>query len=938
VTVTLREQAREALRLAEANPAKSAAMARTIADQARQSHDLAPLSIAERALGMAALQLKDPDAALEHLRAAIRLGRRTGSAELVAEARMGLAFALVVRGRGRQALREIETAIQLSGGVARARVQAQRGAIFQQLGRFDDALPDYRATLSVLRDAGDLVWVQRVLYNRAVLYGYLQEFAAAEADLHEAAQLCTQLELDLSLGFVHQNLGWINALRGDVPTALQYLDRAERCLRVHGAPVGELLADRCQLLLSVRLLSEATQAAEEAVVEFEQQRRKTGLPEARLLLAQAAILDGQASRGLQQARMAVREFGHQRRPRWATLARFTVVRARLADGRQSGAAHGVGVRELEHLADDLAAAGWLGSTLDARLLTGQLALERGWTSRARAQLQQASRHRTRGPALQRAQAWYAEALHRRASGDRRGAAVAARDALRVMDEHRAGMGATDLRAHASGHRFEVAEFGLRMAFDSGRPARVLEWAEQGRASHLMLRPVSPPGDPDLAAALSELRATVSEIFRLRGLGASTGPLQRRQVALERQIRDHYRRLPPERAPGTTRTLPVRTLAGSLGDAALVEFVQLDGTLHAVTVIGGRVRLRQLGPAAQAYELIDRAHFALHRLARHNAGDARTAAARALLAHTAERLDALLMRPASGEAADRPLVVVPTGPLQSLPWSVLPSCAGRPVTVTPSAALWHAGLSDGRLSGHAMVAAGPGLPGAAAEAAEIAALHRVTALAGTTATVEAVTAQLDGAKLAHLAAHGHIHPNNPLFTSLTFADGPLTVYDLKQLRQAPQLVVLAACDVGRSTVRIGDELLGLSATFLALGTGQVVASVVPVPDAETAPLMIAFHRFLAAGEPAAHALALAQQQLGGTHPAATAAAAGFVSIGTGASAACVLCRGRSCRIGHPQQAPEAAQRDSALEGDVLRLYQVKTPFLLVGELIGGRVDR
>jgi hypothetical protein len=60
----------------------------------------------------------------------------------------------------------------------------------------------------------------------------------------------------------------------------------------------------------------------------------------------------------------------------------------------------------------------------------------------------------------------------------------------------------------------------------------------------------------------------------------------------------------------------------------------------------------------------------------------------------------------------------------------------------------------------------------------------------------------------LAAHGRIHPSNPLFTSLTFAGGPLTVYDLNQLRRAPHLVVLAACHMGRPTVRSGDELLGL----------------------------------------------------------------------------------------------------------------------------------
>jgi CHAT domain-containing protein len=91
-------------------------------------------------------------------------------------------------------------------------------------------------------------------------------------------------------------------------------------------------------------------------------------------------------------------------------------------------------------------------------------------------------------------------------------------------------------------------------------------------------------------------------------------------------------------------------------------------------------------------------------------------------------------------------------------------------------------------------------------------------------------------------------------------------------------VLAACDVGRSAVQAGDELIGLSATFLALGTSQVVASVVAVPDAETVPLMVAFHRRLAAGTPTVSALASAQAELGYGDPQAMAAAAGFVSIG------------------------------------------------------------
>ena len=881
MSATLDERAREALRLVDANPAESASLARAVVRQAGQDREFAPMSLAEQVLGMTALQLEDPDAAVAHLRAAIRLARRAGSAELRGEAQMRLAFVLNVRGRRTAALREIETALESLTGVPRARAQAQRGAILLQLDRLDEALADYQAALSVLRRADDHLWVERVLYNRAVLYGYRQEFAAAEADLQEAALLCTKLELDMMLGFVHENLGWISGLRGDVPAALGHLDLAEERLRAHGAPVGELLTDRCQLLLSVRLLPEAMQAAEEAVAEFEQQRRDMVLPEARLRLAQVAILDGQAGLGLRQARAAARGFGRQGRARWAALARFTVLRARLAAAQHAGAPAGVSVRSLERAADDLAAAGWPLSALEARLLAGQLATQRGWTGRAHAQFQQAARRRGRGPAAHRAQGWYAEAQRRLAGGDRRGATAATRTALRIMDEHRAGLGATDLRAHAAGHRVKVAEFGLRMAFDSGQPARVLEWAEQGRASHLTLRPVRPPSDPGLAAALSELRMTVSEIFKVRGAGGRTAALERRQVMLERQIRDFHRRLPAAQAARPAPRLRVRRLSESLGDAAMVEFIRLGGTLHAVTVADGRARLCELGPAAEVYELIDRVRFALHRLARLHTSEASVQAARALLAGAAQRLDVLLLSPVARYTVGRPLVVVPTGALQSLPWSILPSCAGRPVTVTPSAALWATSRAGRGRPGRTLVAAGPGLPGAETEAVTVASMHKVTALVGDDATVEAVTARLDGSNLAHLAAHGRIHPNNPLFTSLTFADGPLTVYDLERLHRAPRVVVLAACDVGRSAVRAGDELMGLSATFLALGTQHVVASVVPVPDAETTPLMIAFHRLLATGEPATPALATAQRQLDHGYPPAMAAAAGFVTIGTGA---------------------------------------------------------
>src|SRR5439155_22752119 len=98
-------------------------------------------------------------------------------------------------------------------------------------------------------------------------------------------------ELHSSAAYVEQNLGWVATLAGDVPAALAYLDDAERRLRGLDAQLGEVLADRAQLLLSVHLAAEARQVAGAAVEALEREHRLNPLPEARLLLARAATLD-----------------------------------------------------------------------------------------------------------------------------------------------------------------------------------------------------------------------------------------------------------------------------------------------------------------------------------------------------------------------------------------------------------------------------------------------------------------------------------------------------------------------------------------------------------------------------------------------------------------------------------------------------------------------
>ena len=96
--------------------------------------------------------------------------------------------------------------------------------------------------------------------------------------------------------------------------------------------------------------------------------------------------------------------------------------------------------------------------------------------------------------------------------------------------------------------------------------------------------------------------------------------------------------------------------------------------------------------------------------------------------------------------------------------------------------------------------------------------------------------------------------------------PLTVHDIERLDRGPDTVVLAACEAGHDVVLAGDEMLGLSASFLARETRHVVASVVPIPDAATTPVMERLHRLLSRGTQVAVALAQAQQQVDPHDPA------------------------------------------------------------------------
>ena len=111
-------------------------------------------------------------------------------------------------------------------------------------------------------------------------------------------------------------------------------------------------------------------------------------------------------------------------------------------------------------------------------------------------------------------------------------------------------------------------------------------------------------------------------------------------------------------------------------------------------------------------------------------------------------------------------------------------------------------------------------------------------------------------LAHVACHGTFRPDNPLFSAIHLADGPLNVYDFERLDRLPDEVVLSACSVAGAKALQGGSLLGLAAGADHARGGIVVAPLTPISDASSVTVMQRLHQSLVAGADPAAALAAA----------------------------------------------------------------------------------
>lgn len=805
-----------------------------------------------RVVGTACRELRRIDESVRYLRQAVATAAAHGDLALEARCSMSLAASLSYSGDFDESLAVCQRAVDLLSGDDRLTAMSQLAGLLQRAGRPDEALRAFSSALDEASSSCDRSIEADLLTNRGVLYGWAGLLAAAEADTRRALTLYEQLGWDKGAADLRHNLAWLAARRGDLVEAFRRFDDAEGQYESLGLTGAAVFPDRCEALLAAGLTDEALVLAEQAASGLRAQGADVDLAETLMLVARAALLGEDNDRAASASSEASDLFSAQERSGWWAAAASLNVEGRV----RAGTADDGDVERIDAVIEATDSAGLAAACAEARVVAAELAAEREEWAVARTHLDVLVRAELGLAARCRADLVSARELA--ASGRDDDALAACSAAVDEFAELTAELGGTELRAHVALHVAQLVSAGLALAVRRRDPELSFEWSERQRAAALASPPVRPPDDEELAADLDRLRAALTrfdaEVREGTRHGSAVGVMTPDSERLQDQIR---RRARLGRRAGSPVVRP-----GSVDDvidsglAAWVSYIEVDDRLAALRVVDGTVTIVDLGEAAAARREAStlRSVLTMH-LTAVGRGVERDPAP--LMASAADA-DGRLLR--ALDLPDGDVVISPIAGLHDLPWGLLPTLRARSFVLAPSVALWtRCCETPAGTPARAVAVAGPGLPFADVEAFTVAACYdAATVYAGAGATVADVSRAMTGADVAHVACHGRLSRENPMFSSLLLGDGPMFVYDLERIDPPPGIVVLSACHAGAHARPTGREILGLTASLLAMGPRAVIAATVPIPDSlGTVDVMARLHDRLAAGVRPADALLAAR---------------------------------------------------------------------------------
>lgn len=788
--------------------------------------------------------------------------RSAGLPDPAAQTQVPKIMALAMLGRLDDAAACAEAAqreLRRLGNLAAAgRVSLNLGGLQLRRDHYPEAARHYREAAVLLARVGDHA-------SSVSADGGLGDALAAMGDFAEARRIFARAGmrsqahgLALPAAIVDESLALLALARGDHRQALAGLESARRRYEALDMPQYLAIAEKqlADAYLELRLLPEALALLDRAVAEFARLECPPEQAWALLQRGRAQLgLGGPAAAEASFAEAAVL-FAAQDNPVGGATVALARAEAALAGG---DAAAALGFAEAAGSAFDTAAQA--DGRLRAAALRAQALLAAGRRDDAAAAL--------RVTLAQAQSQQQADVQVRCLTGlgqvaeDPAEARAAFDAAIELAEAQRRVLPGDEIRAAFLTDRLRPYRERLRLALQAGDAADALQQQERFRARALGERLAETPDEAGKRERLGWLYRRVQRLQAEQGESPRLGEELRRteQDLLEAERRRRLA-LPVAEAGGDGFGVPALQAALGVGEA-LVEYGELDDELHAFVVTRDAVRLvRGLARWPDAVASVRALRFQLDAL-RHGAAPLRQHLAvltRRAELRLAQLRDAVWAPLQPALAGVQRVLVVPVGALAAAPFGALDE--HRLLALAPSARVALRGLQRAAPVPRRAVALGESsaLPYAGREAQAVAAGFggQGLALVGADASLAALQGCVAGAGVVHLACHAHFRADNPRFSALHLADGPLTADLAETLNLAGATVVLSACETGLADA--GDESVGLVRAFLVAGAARVVASLWPVDDAVTARLMADFYAALRAGESPAQALRAAQQAL------------------------------------------------------------------------------
>ncbi len=850
--MTFSECYAEAMRLTAVDLNEAARLSRRASRMAQRSGDPREIGLAERLLGHVAVLRSRHRRAIEHYVSSVQSLDRANQFLEAAITKSGAVGALIYLAEFEQLQRWADEARAVfHAGGDRARVARLDGnlalALFRQ-DRFSEALDLYDRVHRELREVGRPVDVAVALWNRATCLISMGDYAAARRAHREAHAYAEQHHLPLHLAAIDYNVAYLHYLSGDYTEAIQLYDVARRT----GEPYRRALCDldEAEMYLELNLHREAMELAQRAIHAFRRLRMpyEQGKATAFLAIAQGQL--GFADKAVRSIGLARRTFRRERNPVW--LALLDLYQAILLDRE----GHLARAQQLAEAARRFfASTAFAAKAATAELLVARLELRMGqW----RQSLERCEQVQATLPSLGSASLEY-QAAQLRA------------EALEVMGRHdesrrayqRAGELLERLRFRLRGDEIKIAFLKDKLSVydhlfwltltDGDCPDRISRAflvAETAKARSMAEQAKASAASAD-SAELLEIRRDLDAVYQQVQRAETSAPFAARP-----ELRERARRLETQLAG---RQAALHGLAGESASAAgpprpeeiqrslppgtqLLEYFVSRGTIFAFLIDQRRIQVWPLAPLARVQRLVRFVRFQLR------------GQKPALHAHLGALYDEIVAPLRPHLLCDH-LVVVPHGALHAVPFAALHD--GRTALVeqfaisyAPSASLWQ--ITSQRPRGRKVASLVVGVADAkapliAAEArtvAEVLPSPKIVTDGG--ATLERLKAEGREARFLHLAAHGFIQRENPLFSSIQLADSWLTVFDLYRCEFPADLITLSGCSTGLSEVVGADEQVGLLRGLLQAGTRNAMVSLWDVDDESTTVFMQDFYRQMLGG--------------------------------------------------------------------------------------------